>query len=183
MSDFAPLSRFSLTRFASRAAWIAWLVCLFACSRSPEPPRGLPGLAFGDPPPADVTPVAVPLPHELAGVLAFYTRPGRVEPLPGLVLADPVLAFHQGRFFSVSAELDEPTASRARESLTRDFGPAYCREAAGAAVCLWRLGAVDAVLERPVGGAARFMLRYRPVADIVSAATSQATAREREGSP
>lgn len=187
MLGFACFSRLFSTRltiWAIRAAWTACLLCLVACSRAPEPPRGLAGLAFGDPPPADVTSVAVPLPSELAGSLAFYTRPGRVATLFGVALSEPVLAFYKGRFFSVSTDLADATAvTRMRETLTRDFGPAYCRDTAGVSVCLWRLGDVDAVLESAPGGLVRFMLRYRPVAELVAATKGLGPAAAGEGTP
>jgi hypothetical protein len=166
-----------------RGFWVVCLLCLIACSRAPEPPRGLAGLAFGDPPPAGVTPAAVPLPSELADALAFFIRPGHVEACSGIVLTAPVLAFYQGRFFSVSADLaDAAAATSARENLTRDFGPAYCRDSAGVSVCLWRLGDVDAVLES-AGGPVRFMLRYRPVAELLAATKGLGASAVGEGTP
>lgn len=181
MLGLIPSSRLLWVRLT---VWAVCLLCLIACSRAPEPPRGLAGLAFGDPPPAGVTPAAVPLPSELADSLAFFTRPGHVEACRGIVLTAPVLAFYQGRFFSVSADLaDAAAATRARENLTRDFGPAYCRDSAGVSVCLWRLGDVDAVLESAGTGPVRFMLRYRPVADLLAATKGLGASAVGEGTP
>lgn len=169
---------------AFRAALAGWVVFgLFACAGAPEPPRGLPGLPFGSPPPAGLHLLAVPLPGELAGILEFHRLPGQVEFLPGLALAEPVLAFYKGRFFSVSAELpDTGTTALARKNLDRILGQPYCRDLAGATVSLWRRGDVDAVLETPDSGPARLMVRYRPVADELPAGKI-AAGTEGEGLP
>ncbi len=150
---------------------LALVAGLAACSQPTPPPRGAAGMAFGDPPPDGLAAVAVPLPDAVAGRLRFYARPDRAEAFLGVVLAEPVLAFFDGRFFSVSGSLAGPDAMAAlRERLTRAYGPGYCRDAAKLAVCLWRGGDVDMVLEGPQGGPWRFMARYRPLADLVAGA-------------
>lgn len=147
------------------------LIALVACSRPAEPPRGAAGLAFGDPPPTGLAAVAVPLPDGVADRLRFYTRPGRPETFCGIALAEPVLAFFDDRFFSLSAALADPADGQGlRDRLTRAYGPGYCRTAAELAVCLWRSADVDMVLETPAEGPPRFMVRHRPLAQLVATA-------------
>lgn len=142
------------------------------------------GLAFGDAPPADCLAVPVPLPDGVAGALKFYTRPGWDEAFLGVRLAEPVLAFYQERFFSVSAALPGPADGPGlRERLTRAYGPPYCRDSAKLAVCLWRIADVDAVLEVPAEGAWRFMLRHRPLAELVAGAAGPGRSTGLENTP
>lgn len=163
---------------------LAGLLVLAACSSSPEPPSGFAGLAFGDPPPPAAAPERVPLPSAVAGDLRFYTLPTGDAAFYGVRLPAPVLAFYRGRFFSVSARLGSPgDAATLRERLTAAYGAPYCRDAAKMAICLWRMGAVDAVLEAPGDSPARFMLRYRPTADQVAAATGRAKDMSGGGDP
>jgi hypothetical protein len=154
---------------------LAACLCLpAACSRAPEPPRGWGGLAFGDPPPATAAPERVPLPSALAESLRFYALPAGDKTFLGVTLPRPVLAFYQGRFFSVASDLDAAADAQAlRARLTRAYGRPYCRDGAKLAICLWRTGDVDAVLEVPQAGPARFMLRHRPTAAQVAAATGR----------
>ncbi|MGE4539324.1 MAG: hypothetical protein AB7D37_19820 [Desulfovibrio sp.] len=154
---------------------MAGLLVLAACSSAPEPPSGFAGLAFGDPPPPAAVPERVPLPSAVAGDLRFYTLPTGDAAFHGVRLPAPVLAFFRGRFFSVSATLGSSGDVLAlRERLSAAYGAPYCRDAAKLAICLWRVGAVDAILEVPEALPARFMLRHRPTADQVAAATGRA---------
>uniref|UniRef100_I2PZV6 Lipoprotein n=1 Tax=Desulfovibrio sp. U5L TaxID=596152 RepID=I2PZV6_9BACT len=163
---------------------VALVAAMAACSRPVEPPRGAAGLAFGDPPPAGLVAVAVPLPDGVAGRLRFFTRPGPTETFFGIALAEPVLAFFEERFFSLSAALADPAAGPGlRERLTRAYGPGYCRHAAELAVCLWRAADVDMVLETPADGAPRFMVRHRPLAGLVAAAAGPDQAAGLESAP
>ncbi|EHJ47105.1 hypothetical protein DFW101_1094 [Solidesulfovibrio carbinoliphilus subsp. oakridgensis] len=151
---------------------LALVAAMAACSRPVEPPPGAAGLAFGDPPPAGLVAVAVPLPDDVAGRLRFFTRPDQTETFLGIALAEPVLAFFEERFFSLSAALADPADGPGlRERLTRAYGPGYCRDTAKLAVCLWRTADVDMVLETPADGASRFMVRHRSLAGLVAAAT------------
>ncbi|EFL51810.1 conserved hypothetical protein [Solidesulfovibrio fructosivorans JJ]] len=154
---------------------LAGLLLLAACSSAPEPPSGVAGLRFGDPPPQNATPERVPLPSAVAGDLRFYTLPTDEAALDGVRLPRPVLAFYRGRFFSAAATLGSSgDAVALRQRLTKAYGAPYCRDAAKLAICLWRVGAVDAVLEVPEASPARFMLRHRTMADQVAAATGRA---------
>jgi len=160
------------------------VVWIWACSRPAEPPRGALGLVFGDAPSADLAAVPVPLPDGVAGALKFYTRPGWDEAFLGVRLTEPVLAFYQGRFFSVSAALPgSDDGPGLRERLTRAYGPPYCRDTAELAVCLWRIADVDAVVEVPSNGPWRFMLRHRPLAELVAAAAGPGQATGLENTP
>lgn len=173
----APGRRAGAHRFraAGRSLFVAGLLVLAACSSAPEPPSGFAGLAFGDPPPPAAVPERVPLPSAVAGDLRFYTLPTGDAAFHGVRLPAPVLAFFRGRFFSVSATLGSSGDVLAlRERLSAAYGAPYCRDAAKLAICLWRVGAVDAILEVPEALPARFMLRHRPTADQVAAATGRA---------
>ncbi len=167
-----------LARLALAALWV-WLV---ACARSPEPPpAGFAGLSFGAPEPPGLTPVPTVLPREWADSLAFFNRPGRNESFRGVPLAEPVYAFYQGRFFSVSAALADPAdLPRLRQVLEAAYGAPVCGSGKDAA-CLWRLADVDVVVEGRPKSAARFMLRYRPIADRMAAKRGQEAPLEREG--
>ena len=159
------------------------LLWLAACSGPAEPPRGAFGLTFGDAPPGDMVAVTVPLPGDLADALAYYTRPGSTGTFLGVALADPVLAFYRGHFFSLAASLADPADSPLlRRRLGAACGAPYCREAAGTSVCLWRAADVEATLEGPPDGPARFMLRHRPVAEAVLAGRG-GMALDPEGAP
>jgi len=154
-----------------------WLLAVTACSRPAEPPHRLFGLAFGDAPTAELVRQEVPLPAGVSDRLAFFTAPGRRETgWAGVVLTDPVLAFDQGRLFSIDATLAEgSTPTSLHDRLTRDFGPAHCRETAGRTVCLWSAGETEFILERAVAGPARLMVRHRPTATAVAAVLPQST--------
>jgi hypothetical protein len=116
--------------------------------------------------------------------LRFFTRPGQTETFLGIVLAEPVLAFFEERFFSLSAALADPADGPGlREHLTRAYGPGYCLQVAELAVCLWRGGDVDMVLETPPDGNSRFMVRHRPLAGLVAAATGSDRAGALEATP
>jgi len=144
--------------------------CRGACSGPAEPPMGAFGLRFGDVPPAGLPALRTPLPDALAQRLRFYALPGRIDALGGVALADPVLAFHDGRLFSIAAAVaagdDGP---QPRQRLAAAFGTPYCQGPAGASACLWRVGAVDIVFEETGGGPSRLMLRHRPMAGAVAA--------------
>lgn len=174
----------------SRAAALAALlaVCLpglAACPPAAEPPHRLFGLAFGDAPPADLRHQAVPLPAGVSDSLAFFAAPGRRESgWDGVVLVDPVLAFYQGRLFSIDAALaDAQAATGLRARLTRDFGLPLCREAAGRAVCLWVAGDTELILESAGGGPARLMARHRPTAAAVASILPQDVSGVRADGP
>ncbi|WP_428568464.1 MAG: hypothetical protein ACP59X_09480 [Solidesulfovibrio sp. DCME] len=157
------------------------LAVLVACSGPAEPVTGLGGLAFGDPRPAACAAVDIPLPHALAESLAYCTLQGRGGQYLGAALHDPVYGFYQGRFFTVSAGLDSREAAEAlRRDLTRGHGPPYCRETPGLAVCLWRAGEADVVLETPADGPPRLVLRHRPTAARLAAAGDPADRAGRE---
>lgn len=148
------------------AGWLA----LAACSRPPELPQRYFGLAFGDAPPADLLRQSVPLPEAVSGKLAYFTAPGRRATLWDTVLVEPILAFYQGRFFSVDAILDDATGVSGLETrLTREFGPPHCRESAGQKTCLWQVGEVELILENGSRGPARLMVRHEPTAAAVAA--------------
>jgi len=169
----APASgRGTVARFALAAVL---LLAVIACSRPAEPPRRLFGLAFGDAPTAELVRQNMPLPAKMSESLAFFTAPGRQETgWAGVVLADPVLAFYQGRLFSVDAALvDAAAVSGLRARLTQDFGPAHCRETASRTVCLWSAGETELILESALAGSARLMARHRPTAAAVAAALPQ----------
>ena len=153
----------------------ACLLALIACSRPDDPPPRLFGLAFGDAAPAGLVRQIIPLPAGLSDSLVFFTAPGRQENgWAGVVLTDPVLAFYKGRLFSIDAALADPTAAAALAArLTRDFGPAHCRETADRTVCLWAAGETELILESGAGGPARLMTRHRPTAAAVAAALPQ----------
>ena len=152
-----------------------WLLTVAACSRPAEPPHRLFGLAFGDAPTAELVRQQVPLPADVSQRLAFFTAPGRRETgWAGVVLTDPVLAFDQGRLFSIDAALAEaPAAAGLRDRLTRDFGPAHCRETARRTVCRWSADETELILERAMAGPARLMVRHRPTATAVAAVLPQ----------
>ena len=163
-------------RVLARAVVCAvWLLAVAACSRPAELPHRLFGLAFGEAPTAELVRQQVPLPADVSQRLAFFTAPGRRETgWAGVVLTDPVLAFDQGRLFSIDAALAEaPAAAGLHDRLTRDFGPAHCRETAGRTVCLWSAGETELILERAVDGPARLMVRNRPTATAVAAVLPQ----------
>lgn len=151
------------------------LLGLLACSRpAPEPPRGLAGLEFGQTPTAALVPVPAVLPSGLKDILAYYRRTGPTTPFLGVGLADPVYAFAKGRLFSVSATVDEPDgASRLRRALAAGFGPPLCRRREDRESCLWRLSAVDVVLEAGGQAPARCLVRHRELAAPVQAFRGQ----------
>jgi hypothetical protein len=164
----------ALPRLGRAVASLVWLLAagllLAACSRPPVLPGRFFGLAFGEAPPAGLVRQAVPLPAALAEDLVYCTAPGRRETLWDTALAEPVLAFYQGRFFSLDAALaDETAAPGLRERLTRDFGPPHCREAAGSRTYLWQAGEVDLIVETGPAGPARLMVRHGPTAAAVAA--------------
>ena len=151
------------------------LMAVIACSRPAESPRRLFGLAFGDAPTAELVRQNMPLPANMSESLAFFTAPGRRETgWAGVVLTDPVLAFYQGRLFSVDAALvDAAAVSGLRVRLNRDFGPAHCQETASRTVCLWSAGETELILESALAGSARLMARHRPTAAAVAAMAPQ----------
>lgn len=151
------------------------LLGLMACSRpGAVPPRGLAGLDFGAPPGPGLVRVMTALPSGLAGVLAYYRRSGPAEAFLGVALADPVYAFARNRLFSVSATLSEPDgAVRLRRELTAGFGDPLCRRRDGRQSCLWRLSAVDVVVESGAGAPARCLVRHRELAAPVQAYRGQ----------
>ena len=181
--DALPRSGRPLARLIRVLA--AGLLVLAACSRPAELPGRYFGLAFGDGPLADLVRQTVPLPDAVSEKLTYFTAPGRRETLWGVVLAEPVLAFYQGRFFSLDAAVaDGAGVSELDARLTRDFGPPHCRESAGQTACLWQAGAVEMVLEGHPGGVARLMVRHGPTAAAVAAALPrEAGNRPSEGSP
>lgn len=166
-------------------AWGLGLLLLLACSRPAEPPHRLFGLAFGDAPTGELVRQDVPLPTELSDSLAYYAAPGRRESgWAGLVLADPILAFYQGRLFSIDAALADPAAaSGLRARLTRDFGPALCRETGKRSVCLWTVQETELVLESAASGPGRLMVRHGPTAAALTAALPQAVEASRADGP
>ena len=163
----------------------AGLLVLAACSRPAELPGRYFGLAFGDGPSAELVRQAVPLPDAVSETLVYYIAPGRRETLWDAVLAEPVLAFYQGRFFSLDAALDNTAGVSGLDvRLTRDFGPPHCRESAGQKTCLWQAGAVEMILEGRPDGAARLMVRHGPTAAAVAAALPREAGNgPGEGSP
>ncbi|KHK00470.1 hypothetical protein NY78_4126 [Desulfovibrio sp. TomC] len=163
---------------------VGWLA-LAACSRVPELPQRYFGLAFGDAPPADLLRQSVPLPEAVSKKLVYFTAPDRPATLWDTVLVEPVLAFYEGRFFSVDAALSDATGVSGLETrLTRDFGPPHCRESTGQKTCLWQAGAVEMVLEGRPGGAARLMVRHGPTTAAVAAALPREAGNgPGEGSP
>jgi hypothetical protein len=151
------------------------------CSRPGEPPRRYFGLAFGDAPGAQLTRQAVPLPQALADFLAFYAAPGARDVPFGAALSDPVLAFWQGRFFSMEAALAVPAEAEAlSRRLGRDLGPPHCRGGATGRTCLWQSGEIEAVLDES-GSAPRLMVRHAPTAAAVAAALPQAFPETQKG--
>ncbi|WP_139311526.1 hypothetical protein [Desulfovibrio sp. DV] len=163
----------------------AGLLVLAACSGPAELPGRYFGLAFGDGPSADLVRQAVPLPDAVSETLTYFIAPGRRETLWDVVLAEPVLAFYQGRFFSLNAAVEDGAGASGLDArLTRDFGPPHCRESAGQKTCLWQAGAVEMVLEGRLGGAARLMVRHGPTAAAVAAALPREAGNgPGEGSP
>lgn len=152
-------------------------VLLGACSRGPEPLAGFGGLDFGAARPGDCAAVAVPLPSALADSLAYCTCPGRGGDFFGATLAAPVFGFYQGRFFAASAALAVPQQEQSlRRDLTRTYGPPYCRDTPKLAVCLWRAGEADVVLETPAQGPPRLLVRSRTLAGQVARAAGMSRA-------
>lgn len=150
------------------------LATLAACSRAPEPVTGFGGLAFGAPRPADCAALAVPLPQSLAGSLAYCAKDGGAA-FAGATLADVSLGFFEGRFFAASAVLADPgQADALAKRLTATHGRPYCRDRD--AVCLWRMGDADAVLETPQAGPPRLLVRSRSLAGQVAAAGGESAA-------
>lgn len=144
------------------------LAALTACSRAPEPVTGFGSLAFGAPRPADCTALAVPLPQALAGSLAYCAKGGGAV-FAGAPLTGVTLGFFEGRFFAVSAALADPgQADALAKRLTATHGRPYCRDRD--AVCLWRMGDADAVLETPQTGPPRLLVRSRSLAEQVAKA-------------
>jgi len=144
------------------------LATLTACSRAPEPVTGFGGLAFGAPRPADCAALAVPLPQALAGSLAYCAKGGGAA-FAGATLTDVTLGFFEGRFFAAAAVLADPgQADALAKRLTATHGRPYCRDRG--AVCLWRMGDADAVLETPQAGPPRLLVRSRFLAGQVAAA-------------
>lgn len=161
------------------------LLLLLACSRPAEAPRRLFGLAFGDPPTAGLVRQDVPLPAELSDSLAYFAAPGQRESgWAGLVLTDPILAFYQGRLFSIDAALADPAAAPGlRARLARDFGPPLCRDTGNRAVCLWTAGDTELVLESAGKGPGRLMVRHGPTAAALAATLPQAVGASRADGP
>lgn len=93
----------------------------------------------------------------------------------GVALSRPVLAFYRGRLFSIAAELTQggQEGETLRTRLIKAYGPPYCRDGGKLAVCLWRVGEVDIVLETPETGMIQVMMRHRPTAGQVAAATGR----------
>jgi hypothetical protein len=173
---------------SGRLFWAALILagCLLpACSRpDASPPRGLAGLAFGDPPGRDLTPAPAGLPSGLAGILAYYTRPGPTAPFRGVALTDPVFAFARGRLFSVAAALADPAeAPRLRRELEAGFGPPLCRDRKGSVSCLWRLAEVDVALESGGQAPVRLLVRHRALAGEVLSWRDQEVPLEDGGEP
>ncbi|WP_300155579.1 hypothetical protein [Solidesulfovibrio sp.] len=128
------------------------------------------GLRFGQGRPADCVALAVPLPQGLAEKLAYCAPPGGGGEFAGAALAEATLGFFEGRFFAASAVLAEPAQVDALgRRLTERLGRPYCRDGAGLAVCLWRGGEADVVLETPAAGPPRLLVRHRPLAEKVAA--------------
>ena len=150
------------------------LAALTACSRAPEPVTGFGGLAFGAPRPADCIALAVPLPQALAGSLAYCaTDDGAV--FAGAALTGLTLGFFEGRFFVASAVLADPgQADALAKRLTATHGRPYCRDRG--AVCLWRMGDADAVLETPQAEPPRLLVRSRSLAGQVAKAGGEPAA-------
>jgi len=166
---------------ALRLGLVLAVVGLAACSHAADTsaPSRLAGMRLGDPPSAGLTPVNVPLPAQLAGKLAYFTRPGRTEPFHGVALTDPIYAFYGQRLFAVSADLAEADAvGRLHRDLEAGFGPPLCQETATGRSCLWRLGAVDLVLTRTPAGKARLLLRSTRLAEDVRLWREQAVPLE-----
>ncbi|MHC1789555.1 hypothetical protein [Solidesulfovibrio sp.] len=160
------------------------LLALVACSGPVPAPGGLFGLTFGDGPPAGLVAQTVPLPAGLSGRLAFFTAPGRRETAWEAVLADPVLAYYEGRLFSIDAVLaDAAAVPGLRRRLTRDYGSPHCRDLARQAACLWQAGEVEMILESGGDGPARLMVRHRQTAGAVAAAMPQAPGGVRGDGP
>ncbi|WP_052360186.1 hypothetical protein [Solidesulfovibrio alcoholivorans] len=150
------------------------LAALTACSRAPEPVAGFGDLAFGAPRPADCAALAVPLPQALAGSLVYCAKGGGAE-FAGAVLTDVTLGFFEGRFFVAAAVLADPGQAHAlAKRLTTTHGRPYCRDRG--AVCLWRMGDADAVLETPQAGPPRLLVRSRSLAGRVAAAGGESAA-------
>ncbi len=160
------------------------LACLAACSRPPEPVTGYGGLAFGDPRPGECVALDVPLPRGLAEDLVYCACPGRGGPFFGAAPTDAVYGFYQGRFFAVSATLSSREAAEALgRGLTRSHGSPYCRETPLLAVCLWRAGEADVVLETPSAGPSRLVVRHRGLAGRVAAAGAASPAPREAPAP
>ncbi len=150
------------------------LAALTACSRAPEPVTGFGGLAFGASRPADCAALAVPLPQALAGSLAYCAKSDGVA-FAGATLVDVSLGFFEGRFFAASAVLADPgQADALAKRLTTTHGRPYCRDRG--AVCLWRMGDADVVLETPQAGSPRLLVRSRSLAGQVAAAGGESAA-------
>lgn len=156
---------------------VLFAILLGACSRGLEPLAGFGGLDFGAARPGDCAAVAVPLPSALADSLAYCACPGRGGEFQGATLAEPVFGFYQGRFFAASATLAAPQqAEILRRGLTRSYGPPYCRDGPKLAVCLWRAGETDVVLETPAQGPPRLLVRSRTLAGQVARAAGMSGA-------
>lgn len=164
--------------------WLLAILCLAACSHpAAEPaPTGLAGLRLGDPPPAGLVAAPVVLPSELAGDLAYFTRPGRTESFRGAGLADPVYGFYRQRLFSVAADLtDAAEAPRLRRELEAAYGAPFCRETAGGRSCLWRRGDIELVLAIPAESPPRLLLRSTGLAGELLHWREQSMPLERGG--
>ncbi len=165
-----PAARRGRRQHAGRFVAVLVLAVLAGCSRAPEPVTGVGGLRFGQVRPADCAALAVPLPRGLAEKLAYCAPPGGGGEFAGAALAETTLGFFEGRFFAAAAVLAEPAEADALgRRLTERLGRPYCRDGAGLAVCLWRGGEADVVLETPAAGPPRLLVRHRPLAEKVAA--------------
>lgn len=162
------------SRRAGRLLAALALAALCACSRAPEPVTGFGGLAFGAPRPADCAALAVPLPQALAGSLAYCVKDGGAA-FAGATLTGVTLGFFEDRFFAAAAVLADPgQADALAKRLTATHGRPYCRDRD--AVCLWRMGDADAVLETPQAGPPRLLVRSRSLAGQVAKAGGEPAA-------
>lgn len=162
-------------RLPGVALGLLGLLLVLGCSSADAPVGSVGGLRFGAARPADCQPLRVPLPSALARTLAYCRRPGPEPAYAGASLADAVWGFYEDRFFALSATVAAPgQAAALRNELTRRYGRPYCRDAPKLAVCLWRAGDADAVLEVPADAPARFLLRHRELAARVAKASGEA---------
>ena len=163
-----PAARRGRRQHAGRFVAVLVLAVLAGCSRAPEPVTGVGGLRFGQVRPADCAALAVPLPQALAGSLAYCAKGGGAV-FAGATLTGVTLGFFEGRFFAASAALADPgQADALAKRLTATHGRPYCRDRG--AVCLWRMGDADVVLETPQAGPPRLLVRSRSLAEQVAKA-------------